>query len=141
MQNLKMNKTRKLSDAQVAELRDLYEQGYTQGSLAIHFGVGVAQVGRIVRGEARRIGESGGKVLSPAALDASLALLQSKLEALKDGGGEALAGAPTERRPPPSPLDGGDAPSEVDGAGLAALQETAAGSVEGMDKLLGGEAK
>ena len=41
----------KLTQAQVDEIRRLYAEGYTQGSLCRHFRVSIAQIGRIVRNE------------------------------------------------------------------------------------------
>ena len=44
-------RTKRLSDAQVIEIRHLHSEGYTQGSIAKHFGVSIGTIGRIVRYE------------------------------------------------------------------------------------------
>ena len=45
-------KAAKLTPSQVVEIRTRYEEGETQAHLSRVFGVGVQQIGRIVRGEA-----------------------------------------------------------------------------------------
>lgn len=47
------NKTSsKLTASQVYDIREKYTKGFSQGALAREYGVGVGQIGRIVRGEA-----------------------------------------------------------------------------------------
>jgi hypothetical protein len=41
----------KLTPSQVMEMRELYNERWTQGALARRYGISVVQVGRIVRGE------------------------------------------------------------------------------------------
>jgi hypothetical protein len=48
----------KLTDAQVGEIRTRAAGGSTHRALSAEFGVGQSQVGRIVRGESRIIGQS-----------------------------------------------------------------------------------
>ena len=70
----KENKTRKLTQLQVEEIRQWAAKGATQSSLCRHYGVTIGTIGRIVRGESwvasiRPIGPS------PAEHDATLARL------------------------------------------------------------------
>ena len=44
-------KAAKLTATQVLEIRELYNQGFTQGALSKQFHISVVQIGRIVRGE------------------------------------------------------------------------------------------
>ena len=131
---LKKNSTHKISDQQVRELKKLYAEGYTQGSLARHFGIGVAQVGRIVRGESRR--DVGGAAPSPAEMD-RIAQKLMELQAQVNGYGtrEEREGE-LRRTPPPMLTEGGDAPSEVDGSALGRLQEVAEHDGLDIDKAL-----
>ena len=46
------SKAAKLTGTQVMEIRARYLEGETQGSLCREFNVGIAQIGKIVRGEA-----------------------------------------------------------------------------------------
>lgn len=64
----------KMTQEMVAEMRRLYGEGATQGALARHFGLGVAQVGRIVRGECWQAG-AGRRAPTQAEADAVLARL------------------------------------------------------------------
>jgi DNA-binding transcriptional regulator LsrR (DeoR family) len=51
---LKNSKAMKLTQGDVRMIREMYEQGTTQGALAREFQVSVGQIGRIVRGESRQ---------------------------------------------------------------------------------------
>jgi hypothetical protein len=44
----------KLNASQVAEIRQLYEEGWSQGRLCREYGMSIGQIGRIVRGESWR---------------------------------------------------------------------------------------
>lgn len=144
--NFERNKTRKLTQGQVQEMRQFYGEGATQGALAKHYGMSVGQVGRIVRGESWREG-AGQRMPTQAEGEGILQRLletqrlKQEREALEaaDPLLKEMFGAPEAavRRPPPSLLDGGDAPSEVDGSALVRLAEDARGTEQGLDKLLG----
>ena len=128
---LKNNAARKLTIGQVNEIRDLYAQGYTQGSIGKHFGVSIGQIGRIVRGESwMKVAMT--RAMTPAEIEASAQRLLAVQEAynLRQGMTEdekelAIAlGAmpePPKRIVPPSLLDGGDSPDETRGGGMAGL--------------------
>ncbi len=107
----------KLTPYDVQQIRRRYTEGETQGKLARDFSVSVGQIGRIVRNEswnstglvAPRV-EATREELEMSA--ARLLRLQEQTRAERSG-------------PPPSPLDGGDAPSESNGEGLSTLSEVA----------------
>ena len=161
-------KSGKLTLDKVAEIRQLYGQGATQGHLCGLFDVSVNTIGRIVRGESWREGaalreptqeelkasrlrtmalvaqierekafevETGyasppNTQPGPAAAKFEDALLSDHVKAMRD----KLLGYDEESKrasPPPSLLDGGDAPAEVAGQGLARLEEAA--QTEGLD--------
>jgi len=44
-------KAAKLTITEVREMRERYAEGWTQGRLSAEYGIGIIQVGRIVRGE------------------------------------------------------------------------------------------
>lgn len=146
----------KLTKDSVQQMRELYGKGATQGALARHFRVGVAQVGRIVRGEVWVEG-AGERLPTQAEQDAVLGrlmqlqtrvLAQQRVEEedpetvrlLKEtlGGAERAQGgvSPPARAIPPSPLDGADVPDETEGEGQAGLIERAKAYGLDVDKLL-----
>lgn len=117
----------------------MYGEGATQGALARHFQLGIAQVGRIVRGECWQKG-AGLRMPTQAEADAVLARLM-EAQRLAQTRREMEAADPvlkawaeeletTTRKPPPMLLEGGDVPDEAPGA-LTALQEHA--KVLGLD--------
>lgn len=117
---------RKLTPGQVAEIREDYAAGVTQGALCRRFGVSIAQIGRIVRGESwaqvrppeeagqREIEDSQRRLFALLGQAAPLSM-EARAEAR-----EVLL----PKRPPPDLLDGGEAPGS-DGAGLSAVEEQA----------------
>lgn len=157
-------KAGKLSLDKVAEIRQLYGQGATQGHLCALFNVSVNTIGRIVRGESWREGAAlrepteeeikasrlrtiamvqqmererafeaehasppfAGLVSPPEGFRDQPLSEQARL--LRD---QYLGTAPKRASPPPSLLDGGDAPTEATGEGLAKLEEVA--QAEGLD--------
>ena len=145
-------KAGKLTLSQVGEIRRAYAEGVTQGALCRYYGVSIGTIGRIVRGETwtgqARVGKG-----TQADIDASQARLAAMLglpsvEMLgrvpipQEPGLEENPFAPPSptRAIPPSPLDGGDAPSEGDGSGLSAVQERARAYGLDVDKMLKGDA-
>ena len=105
---------KKLDQLAVDEMREAYQDGESQGSLARRFGVSVGTVGRIVRGEswqgaaaapARR-----GRAFTPPARDFVVPEMPPPEYFMKKAGA-----------PPPSLLEGGDAPDETGGQGLSKL--------------------
>ncbi len=94
---------RKVTSEEVFEMRRKYEAyEMTQGQLARAYGISVGQVGRIVRGESWQ-GSSGRRVEAAPPKQDPEAFLQSLI---------ALQGeVSTSSSLPPSPLEGGDAPS------------------------------
>ena len=176
----------KLTLASVAEIRRLYGEGYTQGSIAKYAGVTIGTIGRIVRGETwcegagdrmpteleMKAGEQRARALmlqierekafevetrkdeqqwqdrrgpetslfsghaSPPVLAAPThqALQEQMLSPEAKARRDAYLGTdeePKRASPPPSPLDGGDAPAEAHGEGLARLEDVAV--AEGLD--------
>lgn len=123
----------KMTKEQVQEMRRMYGEGVTQGALSRHFRLGVAQVGRIVRGECWIEG-AGARAPTQAEMDATLGrllALQERVNARREmeeadplvkeifGGGE-------KKVPPPSLLDGGgEELGEEEPKGLTALQQRA----------------
>ena len=115
------NKGRKLNPDQVGSIRRRYEEGWTQGELARAEQVSVGQIGRIVRGESWQAGQIRAveareevQPLRTEGLMERLARIQAE--------GEVERGEKTRSSaPPPSLLDGGDAPDETEGAGLQHL--------------------
>ena len=85
-------KRQKLTSVEVAEIRQHYGGGATQGALARHYGVSVGQIGRIVSGESWQAA-SGERSLSPGEADSVLQRLLQVQQAT-DGGA-----APKEERP------------------------------------------
>lgn len=136
MEGLKRNGTRKLDDTQVRQLKQLYEEGYTQGSLARYFGISIGQIGRIVRGESRR--ETGTAALPQQRLDEIAARMLALSQHVQEHG--PMEGIPftpkAERKPPPMLLDGGDAPDETGGMGLSTAQKRALEFGVDMDRVL-----
>lgn len=131
----KGNATRKLTQQQVGEIRQLYGEGYTQGALSRHFGVSIGQVGRIVRGESWQAG-AGNRLPTTAEMDKTLGNLlrmQQQVELAPE-----LLQHPEHPATeiPPSLLDGGDAPDETGGAGVAAALEKASAYGVDIDRLL-----
>ena len=135
----------KMTQEQVQEMRRMYGEGATQGALARHFQLGIAQVGRIVRGECWLKG-AGLRLPTQAEADAMLGRLLAmqerarEKERLRGEFGEeleVLEGKPPRRAPPPMLLEGGDAPAETEGDALVRLQEEAKGTEQGMDRVLG----
>lgn len=101
---------RKVTSEEVFEMRRSYEAyEMTQGQLARAYGISVGQVGRIVRGESWQ-GSAGRRAEAPPPKQDPEAFLQS-LITLQGGVVSSL---------PPSPLEGGDAPSA--GGGLEKLE-------------------
>lgn len=74
--NPKENKTRKLTQQQVEEIRHWAAQGATQSSLCRHYGMSIGQIGRIVRGEAWKASLATGP--TPAERDGTLARLLAR---------------------------------------------------------------
>ena len=88
-------KAQKMTAGEVAELRQLYGQGATQGELCRRFGIYVGQVGRIVRGESWQAG-AGARMPTQEESDATLGRLLALQQAVNDGLVEPPA-------PPPKP--------------------------------------
>lgn len=142
--------TEKMTYEKVQEMRRMYGEGATQGALARHFQLGIAQVGRIVRGECWMKG-AGLRMPTQAESDGMLARVM-EAQRLADARREMEAADPTlrewsaetqqtgGRRPPPSLLEGGDVEDEAPGA-LSALQEQAKAMGLDIDKLTEGEKK
>lgn len=76
-----LSRSAKTTWADVQRLRELYNSGRTQGSLAREFGLSIGQVGRIVRGEAWQTAEPEPEEpsLSPE-IEASLQKLRDELD-------------------------------------------------------------
>jgi len=145
---------RVLTQMQVGEIRRMRliknewdEPLYTGAEIAAAVGVSESTVWRVLNKQAAyaKMGglEKGGLSMEAA----SVALTLSGFNGLKS---EAAASAARvmerlkqplsetpglERAPPPDPLDGGDAPTEVEGSGLGALNERAAAYGLDIDKL------
>lgn len=134
------NQTRKLTLDDVRVIREEYEAGATQGSLAKYFGVSVGQIGRIVRGESwMEAGKVG--VATQAVIDRSQAKVMAMLAEGemqdKDTGAALPPTQPATYTAPPSPLD--DERDMSDGlppTGLSALQQRAAKYGLDIEKLL-----
>lgn len=155
----------KLTLADVAEIRRLYGEGYTQSSIGQHFRVAVGTIGRIVRGESWLEG-AGTRELSPLEHEGiQKRVIAQQEQMLREKAFEAetrhnpaerasppvsqeqplisdyakatrdkLLGydqEPGRASPSPSLLDGGDAPADGEGQGLARLEEAA--QAEGLD--------
>jgi len=110
------NEKRKMTLTGVQEMRELYGQGWTQSALCKRFGVTIGTVGRIVRGEAW-MEEAGSRMPTQAESDRTIARLLALQAQVTEQGVEAVQNGAIVSRPiPPSPLDGGDTPSEAVGA-------------------------
>ena len=72
-------KSAKLTLTKVAEIRERYETGETQGSLARMFGVSIGQIGRIVRGESWQQREAQAPLVVPPAQEV-YARVQQRIE-------------------------------------------------------------
>ncbi len=134
-------KAKKLTPTQVAEIKERYANGETQGSLCRAYAMSVGQIGRIVRGESWS--HLGGAVVTQEDAEASkvrFLAMQKSLSALEAASvptqGEEAETALRALRPPPSPLDDGDAPSEGEGA-LSVLERQARAMGADIDKLRG----
>ena len=125
---------KKLTLGQVAEIRELYAQGATQGQLCRRFSMSVGQIGRIVRGESWAADAQPVSMPRAADIEASAKRLLQVQAQVNSAPGIAAMAAEVMRKPPPDPLDGGDAPTEVEG-GLGALNERAAAYGLDIDKL------
>lgn len=155
-------KASKLTLESVREIRRLYGEGYTQGSIAKYAGVTIGTIGRIVRGETwcEGAGDRAPTALEIKTSEQRMVALAQQIERENAPGmrqdvpavpvaaprvelpvsEEARARAnvylgygetPKRASPPPSLLDGGDAPTEATGEGLAKLEEVA--QEEGLD--------
>jgi hypothetical protein len=129
----KGNATRKLSLEKVQQIRQLYGEGYTQGALSRHFGVSIGQVGRIVRGESWQ-DTAGNRLPTQAEADKTLENLLALQQQVRVA--PELLSSPPARIAPPSLLDGGDAPDETGGAGIAATLEKASALGVDIDRLM-----
>lgn len=116
---------RKLTSEQVAEIRQHYAEGATQGALARHFKVTIGTIGRIVRGESW---QGGIRQRDRSGLDGYGASpeVQAQLDLLKQAGlggaiAQQVAGLPPKPAVPVSVLDGGEPPDETRGTGIEAL--------------------
>lgn len=118
-------KAAKLTVEQVAEIRRLYGEGYTQGSICRHFGVTIGTIGRIVRGESWAEAPMTRELtaLEHKGIQQRMLALQEQINREKAFEAEHALGE--RASPPPSPLDGGDAPTEATGEGLVKLEEIA----------------
>lgn len=125
---------KKLTLSQVAEMREHYAQGVTQGALARHYKMSVGQIGRIVRGESWTTDVPPASMPRASEIEASAKRLLQVQAQVDSAPGIAAMAADAMRKPPPDPLDGGDAPTEVEG-GLGALNERAAAYGLDIDKL------
>ena len=125
----KNSKAAKLTPEMVRQIRQYYAEGATQGDLCRHFGVSVGQIGRIVRGESWA-GKAADGMKTPAEAERSLARVQAML-----ADKPAPVVGSVVRPPPPDPLDGGDAPTEVEGSALGTLNDRAAAYGLDIDKL------
>lgn len=166
-------KAAKLTWSAVEELRRKYEAGATQGELCREYGLSVGQVGRIVRGESwkdikggeykpltgpmdfeasaarvlQRVAEENAREEAERALKPQKEELSPELQARMDAYlGRGVEPEPkVSSEPPPSPLDGGDAPDETQGQGLARMGEVKAVSpgsiITELKNLNEGEAK
>ena len=130
----KNSKAAKLTPEDVRAIRKYYAEGATQGDLCRHFGVSVGQIGRIVRGESWS-GKAADGMKTAAEAERSLARVQAMLS---DQPPAVMAQTARVVAPPPSPLDGADAPSEVDGSALATLESRAQAFGLDIEKLRGG---
>jgi len=140
----KNKQAKKLTAGQVAEMRQHYADGVTQGALCKYYRVSVGQVGRIVRGESWAEGALD-RGPSPEEIDAMgerhLAMQQARDAASPEVARLAAEFADfTDRKIPKSLLDGGD-----DGSGMptshAMLDERAAAYGVDIDKLRAGGAQ
>lgn len=134
----KNKQAKKLTAGQVAEMRQHYAQGATQGALCKYYKVSVGQVGRIVRGESWAEGALD-RGPSPEEIDAMAERHLAQQQA-RDAASPEVArlaaefAAFGERRAPTSLLDGGD-----DGSGMptshAKLDERASAYGVDIDRL------
>jgi hypothetical protein len=107
---------RRLTAEQVVEIRRQYDEGATQASLGIAFGISTVQIGRIVRGESWVDNQA------PRQGSVQANIAQQPGESFADRITRLYAEKHKEvKTPPPSLLDGGDAPDETGGAGLERL--------------------
>lgn len=154
------SKASKVTAGQVMEMREKYTAGATQRELCQEYNLSVVQVGRIVRGESwRRL-----PATMPTG-DQNDLMLQKVIESARHAqefGPERAPWQEPERvpvepamplpaevlrkrdillgrllmdSPPPSPLEGGDAPDATDGSGVERLVKEVEVSVAS-DKLL-----
>lgn len=131
----KRNTSKKLTAEAVADIRKLYGEGATQGALSRYYGVSIGQIGRIVRGESWQEG-AGSRMPTQAEMDATLQRMLHLQRQVNEAPELFRQETKDRRAPPPSPLDGGDAPSESQGEGLDAVQAKAAALGVDIDKLL-----
>jgi len=127
----KNSKAAKLTPEDVRAIRKYYAEGATQGDLCRHFGVSVGQIGRIVRGESWS-GKAADGMKTAAEAERSLARMQAMLADIPP---EVTVQIAPPKAPPPSPLDGADTPSEVEGEGLNTLESRAAAFGLDIEKL------
>lgn len=131
-----------------AEMNDWGEPRYTGAEIAAAVGVSESTVWRVLNKQAAyaKMGRVEGGGLSMESASAALTLsgfkgmeaeaeasAQRVLERLKQG--EAADSG--HRDPPPSPLEGADAPAETEGASLSKLNERAAAYGLDIDRLRG----
>ena len=145
----KNKKAKKLTAGQVAEMRQHYENGATQGALCKYYKVSVGQVGRIVRGESwaegaldrgpslEEIDAMGERHLAQQqARDAAspeVARLAAEFAAvMKQPASAADYGA---RQAPRSPLEGGEGDDGIAPTGLSQLEQHAKDYGLDIDKL------
>ena len=121
---------RKLNLAEVEQIRKHYGEGATQSLLGKMFNISVVQIGRIVRGESWPTG-AGSRALSPLEAEKILQSALALQERLKENPDLVMPASV-----PPSLLDGGDAPDETGGAGVAAALEKASAYGVDIDRLL-----
>ena len=116
---------KKLDWTTVTEMRENYASGMSQGMLSRKYGVSVGTVGRIMRNESwQREGASlrlPGSAYSPP----KPVTPENYTELLMRHAKPAVEEMLQEISPPPSLLDGGDAPDETAGTGISALQQRA----------------
>ena len=133
----------KMSADLVGDMRRKYGEGWTQGALAKHFRIGIAQVGRIVRGEAWMAG-AGNRDQTPAEQERMLARLMAVQEEVLEKQRLEAIGMTLDEQPkrviPPSPLEEegeGETPEAAEEpTGLTALQKRAASFGMDIEKLL-----
>lgn len=100
----------------VGEIKDKWEGGNTQSSLATEYGVSLNTISKIVKGQSWTRPQQGGRKVPGRGLENPEEILGRMLALQERVDGRRAS-------PPTSLLDGGDCPDETGGAGMVKLLE------------------